>query len=957
MVGPGMIPRAFSHGKETLLMSFRIITSILIILVVCTASALAGVHPSYSEKLPVDTVPFYTGGNYDQSLPTPNDHLRHPLGQWPQRYHELVSFVTEIASRSPRVRLEVHGESYEGRKLYNVLVSSEDNIARLDEIKRGIDLLADPKQVTGKAQLDSLVEYSPAVAWLGYSIHGDELSGVDAAAQLIYHLAAGNDEATLNILDNVVVIIDPIENPDGRERYMTMLDTYGSHVPNYDKNALQHQGVYPWGRTNHYLFDLNRDWILLRQTETTGRVRTVVDWHPQLVVDAHEMGPDATYLFSPPRQPINYNIPENVMKWYSAFAKDQAGAFDRRGWPYYTGEWNDQWYPGYGSAWATFGGAVGILYEMAGVDGRFVRQRDNYLLTFHEAVNKQFTSSLANISTAATNRRALLRDYHNTRKQITSRGEKSGLTFVIVPGHDEIKMKRFVETLVHLGIDVERTTKAFVAKSCVDVFGESSQTKSFPSGAYLVRAAQPDGALAKAILEFDPHLNLEFLEEERREIEKFDDTRMYETSTWSLPLAYGLEAYAINSAQVATESVTEVVLSEGTLVNPDAHYGFVVDMVGEKTFLLMNRLFAEELVFYGSKKPFTIEGRSFGPGALVLRSRGNPGNMPVILGRLAEDIGIDIVGVNTGLSSEGSLLGAPTFRLMKRPKIALFTGNGINYGSFGQLWYCIDRELEIPHSLLDIANFNRMDLSPYNVLVLPSSWGPLSSRVDKQGGKKLKQWVEGGGTLICTNESAAWAADTARGFCSVRLKRQVLDKLPKYLTGLQRERAAESPVVDTMAIWHPERVSAVKTEDDDKPAKVDKKTAKENDKWQRKFFPRGVYFLAHLDTDHWMNIGMGDRIPVSYYGGYCFMADKPVATFARLADTDQLRLSGLLWPEARERWANGVYGAREKIGKGQIIMFAQDPNFRAYNYGTRTLFVNALLYGPGMGSSANEPYE
>jgi hypothetical protein len=494
-------------------------TLIICLLLLGAVISQAGVHPSYSEKTAADTVPFYTGGQYDPNLPQPNDYLRHPLGQWPQRYHELVAFLEDIAARSDRVLLESHGESYEGRKLYNVFISSPQNILKLDEIRGGLDILADPASGSSTAQIDSLVEHSPASAWLGYNIHGDELSGMDAAAQLIYHMAAANDEPTLNILDNVVMIIDPIENPDGRERYLSMLDTYGSHVPNWDKNSLQHRGAYPWGRTNHYLFDLNRDWILLRQTETLGKVKTVVDWHPQMVVDAHEMGSDATFLFSPPRQPINYNIPDNVMKWYDIYAKDQAGAFDQRGWPYYTGEWNDQWYPGYGSAWATYAGAVGILYEMAGVDGRFVRQRDDYLLTFHEAVNKQFTSSLANLATTASNRKGLLRDYYNARKQIIAQGQKTGLTFLFAPDKDEIKMKRFIETLVHLGIDVKRASASFQVKSCSDIYGETHQSKSFPAGTFIVSTAQADGALAKAVLEFDLHLDLEFLKEERRELE------------------------------------------------------------------------------------------------------------------------------------------------------------------------------------------------------------------------------------------------------------------------------------------------------------------------------------------------------------------------------------------------------------------------------------------------------
>jgi hypothetical protein len=917
-------------------------------------TAFSSVHPSYSDKVPVDTVPFYPGGQYNSDIPKPNDHLSYPVGFLPAHYNELINYLTILSQKSDRIKMVEHGKTHEGRKLYNLFVSSPENIGKLDNIKSNHNQLSDPGSMT-TTELNSFVEDLPAVAWLGHSIHGDEISGVDAAIQLAYQLAAGTDSTTMHLLENVLIIIDPIENPDGRERYLSMLDTYRSHVPNYDRNAQQHQGVWPFGRGNHYLFDLNRDWILVNQPETKGKLKTITEWHPQLVVDAHEMGSNATYLFSPPRQPINYNTPSNVYKWWGVFNKDQATAFDQRGWPYYSREWNEQWYPGYGSAWPTFFGVIGILYEQAGVDGSFVKQRDDYLLTYHESVNHQFRSALSNLFTLANNRKDIMIDYFKARKQIVEDGKKSNLSFLFVPDKDKVKFNYFLESLLNQGIKVEKSTQQFTVPSVIDIYGNKSTSKKFPIETYIVKTDQPSGALAKAILEFDPHLKIEFLKEERRELEKHNDTRVYDVNSWSVPIAYNLDAYETKSSfSVETEKVTEVIKLTGELINPDAVFGFVVNMVGEKTYLMLNRLFGEQLTMFASEKAFKVDGYSFNSGAILIRKRGNTKDLPNVLDKLAKDVGLNIYGVNTGLSTEGSHLGAGTFRLLKQPKIAIITGNLLSTTSFGSLWFTIDKQLNIPHSLISFPNFNFTNIDQYNLIVFPEIWyyEGLNS-LDKE---KINNWVKRGGTIVGMGNIMAWMADTTNNISNVKIKRQVLDKLAQYSNNVNREIAAEAPIVDTMNIWHPKK-STTATKKEDEPSFPSKKKAEEIDEWQRRFMPRGVYMKVELDTEDWLAFGMNKYVPASLYTDYAFMSESPVKTVGRFTtDETKLRVSGLLWPEARARWAGTSYVTRESVGKGQLILFAAHPNFRAYNFGIRQLFVNAILYGPGLGSSFEGPY-
>jgi len=913
-------------------------------------------NPAYSESAIIDTVPFYANGNYNPAVARPNDYIDGPIGVWPARYYQIGRFLTAVDRTSDRVIVQTHGATYEGRTLYHVVISSPENLRNLDQILANNDKLADPR-LTSATEADQIIETMPAVAWLGYSIHGDEISGTDAATQLIYHLAAARDSATIHLLNNLVIVIDPSENPDGRERYLSMLQTYRSHTPNYDPAAMQHSGVWPWGRGNHYLFDLNRDWILMTQPETIGRVETELKYHPHMVVDGHEMGANGTFLFSPPRQLINYNTPSNVYKWWEIFADDQARALDQRGWPYYTGEWNDQWYPGYGSAFGTFSGSIGILYEQAGVDGGLIKQHDDYFLTYHEAVNHQFTSSLANLTTTADNRAAILRDYYDARAGIISEGKKTDLTFIYAPEKDKLKLKLFIDRLIDQGIEVEQAKSGFTVASARNFYHEELSNKEFPAGTYLVRTSQPMGALAKAILEFDPHMKTGFLEEERRYLEKFNESRMYETSAWSISLAYDADAYTTNSIiRAETELVKGVPAPTGKLVDPDARYGFVIDFEGELTYLILTRLFDKDLTIYAATKPFTLEGHSYDRGALVLRRRGNPQSLQKTLAELAEQIGINVYGVNTGLSTEGSRLGAGTFQLLKQPRVALVTGYPMDFTDYASLWHTIDIELGIPHSLISINSVSYGDLSRFNVLIVPSSWGGGFGRQLGHGGvENLRNWIKDGGVLIAESSTARWVADSSTGLSAVSLRSQMLDKLAKFDLAVEREKDAEAPVVDTMALYHPDKVIAKEEpKDDKKESKLPLKEAEELERYDRRFAPGGVIMAADIDTEDWLSFGMEKRAPVFFWARDYLLTDRSVHTTARLADQNHVRLSGLLWPEAREKVANSAYATHERSGRGQIILFAGPSNFRDYFYSTRRMLANAILYGPGMGSGGDD---
>jgi hypothetical protein len=916
------------------------------VVLLCFASAVVAGNPIYAPGIVPDTVPHYDTSSYDRTIPAPNSFTQYPIGQYPARWYEVLNYARAVAEKSDRVNIVTQGRTHEGRELVYLLISSPRNLQNVETLRGNMLRLADPSQSISPVDFDKLVQTQPAFAWMGYSIHGDELSGTDAAVRLIWHLAAANDSATIRLLDNVVVIVDPSENPDGRDRILSMLETYRSGVPNWDAQAMQHNGVWPWGRANHYWFDLNRDWIFVTQPETQARMQTILKYHPLMVVDAHEMGSDDNFLFGKPREPINPNTPPSVMKWMTTFTHEQAEALDTHGWPYYTGEWHEQWYIGYGSAWPTMFGALAILYEQANVGGGAILQSGNYLLHYQEAVHHQFASSLANLTSLTNHRVEMLRDYRETRRQIADNGRKSNLTYLIAPGRDRVRLNTFVKSLTDQGIQVQKATIDFTVGNAIDMFHKAVTSKRLPAGTIIVSTAQPHGALVKAILDFDPHFDQTELDLERTEVLKTGGTRQYETTAWSVALGYGLEAYTSTAGiSVAMEPVTTLPVPTGRLENPAAQVGFMVNMQGELTYRLLNQLYQHGVVVFTSENAVTVEGRRFERGSLYIRKRGNAPDVAATLEKLAAQVGITIYGVNTGFATEGSMLGAPTFRLLNEPRLALVVGSPTDFTSAGSIWFTIDEQLELPHSLINVEGLPYTNLDKYNVLIVPDAWGgELGQHLGKGGTEKLRNWVQGGGTLILVGSSAAWAADTSTGLSEVRLRSQVIDKLADWDKSRAREKAAFSVTVDTTALWHPERAP----KDTSKEQATDAKVSSEEEQYATRFQPRGAYLLAEVDTTDWLAFGQTDHLPVLLYTDKIFLSKDPVTTTARLtSEKNALRLSGLLWPEATERWAGSAFLTHESSGNGQLILFAGEPNTRAYSWGTRTFLANAILYGPG----------
>ncbi|HZL85828.1 MAG TPA: M14 family metallopeptidase [Candidatus Krumholzibacteria bacterium] len=932
---------------------------------------------------------FNPGGTYDPAIPPPEAVLGFPVGSRPARFDEIRRYFEALDAASPRVMLFPHARTHEGRELFYLVIGSEGRMQAeaLAALRERLARFADPRQEGPDAPAPDL----PAVAWMGYSIHGDELSGCDAALQVAYQMAAGTDAVTRALRDSLVVLIDPSENPDGRERYLAQMRAANGGVPNPDDQSLQHRGFWPWGRGNHYLFDINRDWFTLVHPETRGRVQTILSWHPQLVVDAHEMGGDDTFLFSPPRAPFNPHLPASIHRWWDVFASDQAAAFDRRGWSHYTREWNEEFFPGYGSSWAMYSGSIGILYEQASTDGSVLRQPDGGTLSYRDAVQHQFQSSLANLESAMRHRGAILRDYRAGRRHAVENGKRGPLrAFVYVPGSAPDRALHLTRTLTAQGIEVQRATAALTLSGANDYWGGSWRRKELPVGTYVVLLDQPLGPLARNLFEFHIAMPDSFLREERDYLERGKGTRLYEVTSWSMPLAYGLETYwTAETPRGALEPVgSDPALAEAAApphTRPPS-YAYVIDGSADASMSAVSALLSRGFAVRVALEDFRLGGRTFPRGSALLRVHANPDSLHAVIPQVERSTGVRIDATDSARAQSGPDLGGNLFAGLAPPRLALLCGNPVSFTSYGALWHLFDHDLRMRVSSLDVQGMEDFDLSKYNVIVMPDASGggsAYSRALGPAGVDNLRTWVQAGGTLVTIGAGTAFATDSTQALSKVRQRHDVLGKHAPLLSrqplpeGLRMDALGDAPALPVMAsmpvlgvgarrfveqvrppgvriVVEPERKTDKKpTAEKEQPAPYDLSRA---DARLRLFRPRGTIVRADIDVDHWLTGGVASRLPVLANNDMALIARDPVRVAARFAETDSLHLSGLLWPEAASRLARTAVLTRESLGKGQIILFAIDPTLRRAMRGSERLMLNAVLLGPGAGTSRPAPW-
>ncbi|MDX1740129.1 MAG: M14 family metallopeptidase, partial [Rhodothermales bacterium] len=812
---------------------------------------------------------------YDSSVPTPASILGFEVGDRAAFPDEILEVFRAMADASPRAVLFEHGRTHEGRPVVHMAVSSEANIVQLDDIKTGLSRLADPRGLSDSDASD-LLDDLPVTAWLAYSVHGDETSGADAAMLVAYHLIASQSDEVKAWRDDMVVLIDPMQNPDGRYRWLTQVQQHRSVSPNVDDQSLLHSGYWPWGRTNHYQFDLNRDWILGVHPESQGRIRAARSWYPLLFVDAHEMGSQNTYMFSPDAEPLNLNFPDYLDAWQEKFGQDQAAAFDDRGWPYWNGFPFDNWYPGYGSSWGKIIGAVAILYEQASFDEDGIRRTEGSVITYYEAIHHQATSSWTNLRTLFDNRDELQRGFLADRRQVVSEsGPYANRSWVVLPTDNRKRLEDFLRRLDLQGIEYGVASSSFEARGGRDMLGRSFARRAIPAGSIVITNRQPAARAAATLLSFDEQLADEIIKKERQSLLERGRGLMYDVTGWNLLMLHGLEALELDQhVSVGTGPYTPVPVPTIELAPSDV--GYVVNNVDDAIVAFAARLMERGIRVRVATKDSEIDDRPLLRGSIIVLNTDNrvasedgmtfsepsATNIRDVVANTAAEVGVEVHPVAT-MQSPGELpdLGHSDYPLLQRPQIALIGRGAVNRYDYGTIWHAIDQELGIRHAHLDADNFTSRDLRRYNVIILPDRSGSWSDR-DVEA---LKTWVEEGGTLIATGASAYGLAGPKSKLSGVRLLRDVLGSLDDYETTILREwHAAARTTPEASSVWShttPEDVlpwdSGFKRADSTELSRVDS--------WRRTFMPQGgVLVAARTNPKHWLTFGVGSHITVLY---------------------------------------------------------------------------------------------
>ncbi len=905
----------------------------LLLLVGLTAFPPAARAASPDRPAPADLLAPLSGGGavalpeLDPAVPSPAAFLGYPLGTRFTHHQRILEYLRRLAEASPRVAMWQYGESYEGRPLTLVAISTPENIARLDAIRSEHLRLADPRAMDD-AEVAKVEGEVPAVVWLAYGVHGNESSSSEAAMAAAYALAAGGGDWP-QLLAGTVVLIDPLVNPDGRERYVSFYEEARGRLPDSDPEASEHREPWPGGRQNHYLIDLNRDWSWASQLETRARLAEYRRWEPQVYVDYHEMFSESSYFFPPAAEPVNPLLDRRTVAWLDVFGRANGAAFDRQGWPYYKGETFDLYYPGYGDSYPGFRGAVGMTYEVAGHGraGLAIERRDGSTLRLADRIARHLTTSLATVRTAAENRHDLLVTYTQARADAAA---KSGPAYLWAA--DAPEAGALADLLTLHGIEVAR----LASDTRLEVHGlatgeDTDAARSFPAGTYVVDAGQPLGNLARALLDRAPKMGQDFMERQRARLERNVGTEFYDITSWSLPLAYNVQewiapapgrALAGHLAARAPAALAAPPVEPGPEAgSPAGRVGFLVPPAGLAGFRFAGALEREGVAFRVALGDFDIGGDHYPSGTLFVPRIGNRATpsaaggdgapadpLRSTLDRLSAGSEVRIVPVDTSYSSQGISLGSDLMPSVGAPKIGLVSGDGVSPTSFGFLWHLLDEEVRLPFSRLDLGGLGATDLGDFDVLILPDGYG-YGRALDGESGDALARWVRAGGVVIGVGGAQGWLEE-------------------EKLTAVGTWKAPEKK----------EGSGGGAEEGRSKEAALE----------ERPIYTPGAIVATRLTPDHPLAVGLPGPPPVLVAGSTVFEPTGDPQVDVLTAAPEAPVVTGMAWPEAEKRLAGSLLVSFERQGRGAVVLFAQEPDFRLFWRGTAPLFLNAALFGPSL---------
>jgi len=921
---------------------------------------------------------FYTRGAYRAEVPRPQNILRYDVGDFHTTYAQMEKVIETIAKAAPdRVRIFDIGETNEHRMMHIVAISAPENIARLDEIKANNARLTDPRKLS-PSEANAITQNNPLMAWMAYTIHGNESASFEAMIQVVYQLAASNEAATLDILKNTVVLVVTGENPDGHERFVTWYNSVA--MGNADRSALEHREPWTiWGRYNHFRFDLNRDNLAVTQIETKNMQKAFFEWNPQIAVDHH--GQPSQFHFPPAALPINPNLPQPATnKWLEVFGRANAAQFDAQKWDFYVRDIFDLFYVGYWDSFPSLNGATGMTYETDGGGFKGLRwtRDDGSIATLRSAIAKHYVASLTTLETAAKNRAQRLQDFYDFRRTgMSETGTGKMKRIVIDPSKDRVKTAEMIENLQRMKIEVSVANSSFNSATAHNYETKSSlaERRNFPSGSYVIDLNQPQKRLIKAILEQDTPQDDAFVKDnlerfKRNELrgksQAKEDYGFYDITAWSLPLAFGIDAFwtedagAISSTPVTNEYLENA--KRGS-VTGRAQIAYIIPYDTDGAGALAIRLLKQGFRVAVSTKPLNAGGRNWKRGAFVVRVTRNSERIHDAISQGARELGINVFAVNTGFSEEGdNSVGGESVVALQAPRIAIVADEAVDQTSYGSIWWTLDR-YGVEFTPLTISNIRGGAINRYNVLIMPDgAAGRYFSAFGSGGISALKEWISKGGTLITVRGASVFAALKDVNFTSSRLvgsdddeekgkvadedesdKRKEAESKP---TPSPSPRAKnQTPTPETS----PTPASDLKFDKADGIAPTLPPIASPSSNAGK--VPEGVpgaIMRATVDRTTYLTYGVEDEnVPVLLSSGYFFRVSKE-GTNAFLFEPKPKRplmISGFVWEGNTEKLLKGTaYIIDEPTGGGHVILFADEPFFRGIFRSTTRPFFNAILF-------------
>ncbi|WP_350290799.1 M14 family zinc carboxypeptidase [uncultured Croceitalea sp.] len=796
-----------------------------------------------------------------QNIKSPSEFLGYELGTEFTRHYEVVDYYEYLAKvAKDRVQLTEYGQTNERRPLLLAYVSSAANISNLETIRE-----EHLKSTEGSGNA------SKAIVWLSYNVHGNESVSTEASMQTIYELLTSKS----SYLENTVVIMDPCINPDGRDRYSNWYNQYKNTPHQIDPNSKEHHEGWWSGRSNHYMFDLNRDWAWLTQAESQQRIKFYNKWMPHVHVDFHEQGVNNPYYFAPAAEPYHEVITNFQRDFQVTIGKNHAKYFDANGWFYFTKEIFDLFYPSYGDTYPTYNGAIGMTYEQGGSGraGLGITTRIGDTLTLKDRIAHHHTTGLSTVEVAANNAGKLNTEF----KKFYQRKNYKYKSYVL--NGDSDKINALAKLLSHHEIEFGKgnngTVKGFNYKT------KTSGSLKMNENSLVVSTNQKKGTMVKVL--FEPNA-------------KLSDSLTYDITAWSLPYAYGLDAIA--STTEISKTKFEPTSAQNSNLNKDT-YAYVTDWNSMEDARFLGNLLKKGIKVRTSYSPFTLEGKSFKRGSLIITKADNQ-NHKDFIGTLQkvlqENSSIHLTSVETGFVDSGKDFGSSSVQMIKPSKVAVLSGAPTSTLRFGEIWHFFEQQLHYPVTILDTDYFKNVDLDNYDALILPGGWYGDFFNEDQL--KKLKEWVSNGGNLIAMG-GAIKAIDGEKGF-SIKMKK------------VEKDSTDTNPMPHEN--WQRERVKNAIT---------------------------GAIFKVKVDNTHPLAYGYDQEYFTLKLGNDAY--DYLENGNAVYLESNTKPVSGFAGSDAQKKIGKSLVFGVESYGSGNVIYMVDNPLFRGFWENGKLFFANALF--------------